>query len=138
VHASVHILGEFGVAGLNQVQKVRVTHLLDPRISLDRELSLQRQLDVLVWKAHVESASKNCLKVAERQELLPWPCQRLEDVIDTVVFLQDNLLLVDLHSSLEVDAVVEESHQRLHIQFVLHFIARHSVKPARASASMCV
>lgn len=65
------------------------------------------------------------MKVGQWQELFAWACQCLEDVIDRVVFLQDDVLFVDLHRSLKVDAIVEEAHQRLHVELVLHLIASH-------------
>jgi len=55
------------------------------------------------------------LHIAKKKELFARADESFEDVVDRVVFLKDKLLLIDLYSSLKIDAVVEEFHQWLHI-----------------------
>ena len=66
------------------------------------------------------------MKNGKGQELLAWTSEGFEYIVNCVVFLQDDFLLVDLHGSLKVDAVMEEAHQWLHVELVLHFIACHA------------
>ena len=65
------------------------------------------------------------MHIWQRQKLLARACQRLKHVVDRVVFTEDHLLFVDLHSAFKIDAVVEETHQWLHVQLVFHLITSH-------------
>ena len=60
--------------------------------------------------AHIEYFGQDGLQVSDRKEFLAWASECFEDVVDRVVFLQDNFLLVDFHGALEVNTVVEELH----------------------------
>lgn len=81
-HPPVHVGLELWVLGLDQVQEVRIAHLLDPVLCIDRELSLHRQLHVRVGEADVEVLGQVSLQIAQGQELLSWADQCFENVVD--------------------------------------------------------
>lgn len=77
----------------------------------------QRELDFFVRKLDVEHFAQRRLQIDQRQVKgsLFLAGHDVEDLINAVIILQNELLLVDFHHSLEIDAIVEELHQRLNI-----------------------
>lgn len=122
MHPAVYILGKLRITGLDEVQEVCVTHIFNSVVLIKRKLAHHSQFDVPVAVLYVENFGKDCVKIGKLKELLAWSSKSFKYVVDCVVFLQDDLLFVDLHSSLEVDAIVEETHQRLNIKLMLHLI----------------
>ena len=85
---------------------------------------MHRQLHVGVREANVEVPRQDGLQVTEQKELLPGPNKCLEHIVDGVVLLEDKLLLIDFDRAFKVNAVVEEFHERLDVQFMLHLLRR--------------
>ena len=65
------------------------------------------------------------MKVAQGEELFARSDQRFKYIVDRVVFLEYELLLVNLDRAFEVNTVVEEFHQWLHVEFVLDLLTGH-------------
>jgi hypothetical protein len=66
------------------------------------------------------------MQVGQRQEFLAWPRECFIYIVNCIVFLQDDFLFVNFHSALEIDTVMEKTHEWLHIQFMFHLVARHA------------
>ena len=94
-----------------------VAHLLNTACSRNWKLPDQRELDFFVRKLDVEHFAQRRLQIDQRQVQgsLLLPRHDVEDLINAVIILQNELLFVDFHHSLKIDAVVEELHQRLNI-----------------------
>jgi hypothetical protein len=60
------------------------------------------------------------LQLHQREVERAWFFSRkhIENLVDAVIVLEDKLLLVDFHHTLEIYWIVEEFHQRLHIRHV--------------------
>ena len=116
-HSPIYIFLELGASGFHELQEVHITHLLHPQVDLivNRELPLEGELHVGVGEADSKLLGEDALKVTEKQISLTRACKSFVYVIDRVVIFEDKFLLVDFDGSFEVDAVVEEFHERLNV-----------------------
>ena len=95
--------GSIHIEGTVHIQRTKSQQQL---IGFDKNLNR----DQTFLKISVRDEGIGILKVAEKQEFLAWSDQRLKNVVDGVVFLEHQLLFINLNCPLKVNAVVEEFH----------------------------
>jgi len=103
---------------MHHVLEVGISEVFNFIATRDRKLPDKRQFYFLITEFYVEIFTQRRLHINQwkSQHTFVPRLENIKHVINAVIIWEDKILLVNLHHSFEVDAVMEEFHKWFYVR----------------------